>query len=71
MKSFSESQFAYCLLVWMRCDKTSDNCINHLHERALRSAYNGNVSTFEKVLEKDNSVTTYARNLIILGTELY
>ena len=49
-KSFIESQFAYCPLVWMCCDKTSDNRINHLHERALRTVYNDNVSTFEKLL---------------------
>ena len=71
MKSFIESQFAYCPLVWMCCDKTSDNRINHLHERALRTVYNDNVSTFEKLLEKDNSVTIHVRNLRILATELY
>ena len=49
MKSFIESQFVYCPLVWMCCDKTSDNRINHLHERALRTVYNNNVSTFEKL----------------------
>ena len=57
VKSFIESQFAYCPLVWMFFDKTSDNRINHLHECALRTVYNDNVSTFEKFLEKDNSVT--------------
>ena len=71
MKSFIESQFAYCPLVWMCCDKTSDNRINHLHERALRTVYNDNVSIFEKLLEKDNSVTIHVRNLRILATELY
>ena len=30
------TQFLYSPLVWMCCDKTSDNRINHLHERALR-----------------------------------
>ena len=55
----------------MCCDKTSDNHINHLHERALRTVYNDNVSTFEKLLEKDNSVTIHVRNLRILATELY
>ena len=54
----------------MCCDKTSDNCINHLHEGA-RTVYNDNVSTFEKLLEKDNSVTIHVRNLRILATELY
>ena len=34
------------------CDKTSDNRINHLHERALRMVYNDNVSIFEKTYRK-------------------
>ena len=55
----------------MCCDKTSDNRINHLHKRALRTVYNDNVSTFEKLLEKDNSVSVHVRNLRILATELY
>ena len=55
----------------MCCDKTSDNRINHLHERALRIVYNDNVSTFEKLLGKDNSVTIHVRHLRILATELY
>ena len=60
------TQFLYSPLVWMCCDKTSDNRINHLHERALRTVYNDNVSTFEKLPEKDNSVTIHVRNLRIL-----
>ena len=72
MKSFIESQFAYCPLVWMCCDKTSDNRINHLHERALKTVYNDKIfSTFEKRLGKDNSVTIHVRSLRILATELY
>ena len=69
VKSFIQSQFEYCPLVWTCCDKTSDNRINHLYERA-RTVYNDNVSTFEKLLEKDNSVTIQVRNLRILATEL-
>ena len=53
------------------CDKTSDNRINHLHKRGLRTVYNDNVSIFEKVLEKDNSVTIHVRNLRTLATKLY
>ena len=68
---FIEFRFAYCPLVWMCCDKTSDNRINHLHERARMMVYNDNMSTFEKLLEKDNSVTIYVRNLRILATQLY
>ena len=65
------TQFVYSPLVWMSCDKTSDNRINHLHERALSTVYNENVSTFEKLLEKYNFVTIHVRNLRILATELY
>ena len=71
MKTFIEPQFANCPLVWMCCDKTSDNRINHLHERALRTVYNDNVSTFKKLLEKDNSGTIHVRNLRIVATELH
>ena len=65
MKSFIGSQFAYYPLIWMCCDKTSDNRINYLHERARRTVYNENVSTFEKLLEKDNSITIHVKNLRI------
>ena len=49
MKSLIESQFVYRLLVWMCRDKTSDNRINHVHESALRTVYNENISTLEKM----------------------
>ena len=36
MKSFIESQFSYCPLVWMFCpSRKIKRRINHLHERAL------------------------------------
>ena len=36
MKTFVQSQFNYCPLVWMFCSRTLNNKINKLHERALR-----------------------------------
>ena len=39
MKSFIESQFAYCPLVWMFHDRNLNNKINKLHERTLRLLY--------------------------------
>ena len=71
MKYFNESQVAYCPLVWMCCDKTSGNGINRLHECTLRIVYNDNVSIFEKLVEKNNSVTIHLRSLGILAIELY
>ena len=56
----------------MCCDKTSDNCINYLHDRPLMRVYNNNVSTFEKLLEKDNSVKKiHVKDLRILPPELH
>ena len=35
MKAFTESQFDYCLLIWMFHSRGANNKINHLHERSL------------------------------------
>ena len=41
------------------------------HERALRTAYKGNVPSFENVLIMDNLVTVNLRNLQLLMIEIY
>ena len=40
MKSFIESQFGYCPLIWMFHSRGLNNKINRIHERALRITYN-------------------------------
>ena len=67
MKAFIESQFAYCPLVCMFCSRSSNNRINHLHERALRIVYNDPSSRFEDLLVKDNSVSIHHRNIRLLA----
>ena len=47
MKSFSESQFGYCSLVWMFYSRGVNNKIDHMHERALRIIYKDKINTFE------------------------
>ena len=71
MKAFIESQFGYCPLIWMFHSRNINNRINHLHERALRIAYKDFNSSFQELLEKDNSVTIHHRNLQKLATEMY
>ena len=71
MKAFIESQFDYYRLVWMRCNRSCNNRINHLHERALTIDYNDNVSLFEDLLQRDTSVSIHHRNILLLGIELY
>ena len=71
LKSFVESQFAYCPLVWMFCSRTMNYKMNKLQERALRILYKDDVSSFEDLLEKDNSVKIHHRNVKLLAKEMY
>ena len=71
MKSFILSQFNYWPIVWMYCQRKSNNLINRIHERALRIAYNDYVSDFDTLLIKDDSVTIHQRNIHTLTIEVY
>ena len=55
MKTFITSQFNYCPIVWMYCQRKSNHLINRIHERALQIAYNDYSSDFNLLLDKDNS----------------
>jgi hypothetical protein len=71
MKAFFSSQFSYCPLVWMFHNRSLNNRINRLHERALRIVYKDNVSSYDELLEKDNSIRIHHKNLQILATEIF
>ena len=45
--------------------------MNKIHERALRIVYQDAKSSFETLLQKDNSFTIHVRNVQTLGIELY
>ena len=62
MKAFINSQFGYCPLVWMKHSRKLNNRINRIHERALRVAYDDNLSSFRDLLIKDKSVTMHVKN---------
>ena len=70
-KTFIESQFSYCPLVWMFCSKKMNNKINRLQERALRIVYNNYTSSFEELLKEDESMRIHHRNIHCLATEMY
>ena len=61
MKTFIQSQFNYCPLVWMFHSRIMNNKINKLHERALRVVYNNNNLTFQELLDLDNAVTIHQK----------
>ena len=71
MRTFIESQFNYCPLLWMCHSRDLNRRINKLHERALRVVYNNERCTFEELLEMDGSFTIHERNLQKLATEMY
>ena len=71
MKAFTESQFAYCPLIWMFCQRSSNTRLNRLHEGALGIVYNNNKSTFEGFIKKDKSVLFHHKNIRLLGIEMY
>ena len=56
MKTFIESQFGYCLLVWMFYNRTLNNRINRINERALRLVYNDYEYTFQTLLSRDKTL---------------
>ena len=65
------NKFNYCPLTWMFNNRNLNNIINKLHEKALRLAYDDDSSSFEELLNLDNSMTVHHRDLPRLATEMY
>ena len=55
----------------MLYNRSLNNRINKLHERALRILYKDDISTFEQLLTKDESVTMHHGNMQKLAIEMY
>ena len=55
----------------MFCDRYLNNKINHIHKKARRITYKDNVSDFNTLLTRDNSVSVHKRNLQLPMTEIY
>ena len=61
LKTFIESQFSYCPLIWMFCSRKMNRKINHIHERALRLVYEDYTTSFKDLLLRDRSVSIHHR----------
>ena len=66
-----KAQINYCPLVWMLHSRKLNNKTNRLRKKYLRSIYNNNLSTFDKLLGLDNSVSIHHRNSQCLAIESY
>ena len=71
LKTFIESQFSYCPLVWMFCSREMNSKINRIHERALRLIYNDYTSSFHELLRNDKSISIHHRNIHSVAVEMY
>ena len=72
MKSFIESQFDYCPVIWMFHSRLLNNRINRLHERALRLVYKDSNLSFEELLNvffQTHDPTTPNRQGADIGTQ--
>ena len=63
MNAFFNAQLNYCLLIWMLHSCQNNNKIKHLHERSLRLIHHDKLSSYEELLEKDESVSIHQKNI--------
>ena len=71
MNSFSNAQFNYSPFIWMLHGRKNKNKIKHLYERCLRLIYNDKKSSYENLLEKDNSVSIHHKSVQALVIEMF
>ena len=63
LKTFVESQFGYCPLIWMFHSRKVNSKINHLQKRSLRIVCNDHITSFEDLLKKNNSLKIHHKNI--------
>ena len=65
------SNFNYCPLIWLFCNKGANKEIDRTHKRALRILYKEYECPFETLLTRSGSFCIHVRNLQKLMTEIY
>ena len=71
MNSFFNAHFNYSPLIWMLHSRKNSNKIKYLHERCLRLIYSDKKSSYENLLENDNSVSIHHKNIQALAIEMF
>ena len=70
-KSFIQSNFNLCPVVWHFCSKASTDKLEKLQNRALRIVFNEYTSSYESLLSKRNLSTLHMNRLRCIATEIY
>ena len=65
-----KSHFNYCPLIWMFSSRRSNNLINRIHERSLRTVHN-DTSIFQGLLQRNRSVSIHHKNIQTLTAEVF
>ena len=65
------SNFNYCPLIWLFCNKGANKKIDRTHKRALKILHNDYGSSFQSLFARSNSFTIHVKNLQQLMTEIY
>ena len=71
MNTFFKSQFNYCPLIWMCCNRSLNNKVDRLHEQSLRIVYSDKRSDFSELIEKDGSVSIHITDTLKLKCSRY
>jgi len=66
-KAYILPHFTYRSTVWMHCGKTAAAKLEKLNERAMRSIFNDNTSTYNALLETANMPTLHNRRVQDMG----
>ena len=70
-EAYIMSGFKYCPLIWMFCNKNSNNQINKIHKRTLSQVYEMEGPNFEDLLLKDNLWNIHENKKDTLLIEIY
>ena len=70
MSALFKSQFNYCPLVWMCCNRSLNTKMNRLHKQCLRIVCNNKKTNFNELLAKDGSVSIHHQNLQKFAVEM-
>ena len=70
-RSFIQSNFNYCPLVWHFCSKTNTEKLEKLQYRALRIVYGDFTSSYSSLLEKAQLSTLHINRLRCIAAETY